>query len=146
MYNPPTFLTPELVTEVLSERTWPAPFTLDDDRPDGIEVRLPRCHLYISEGFESDMSLRFLADSTGLDRTVSVGEALFALRNDPSRTLPPDPPLINMFAPGASEEKVRNELRDQLTLLFTFFRSSIDGDFDWIPSYRAMIARRNSVV
>ena len=25
---------------------------LADDRPDGIEVRLPRCHLYVTEGFE----------------------------------------------------------------------------------------------
>jgi len=142
MYSPPSFLTPELVTEVLSERTWPAPFTLDDDRPDGIEVRLPRCHLYIAEGFESEMTIKFLADSTGLERNVSIKEALIALREDSSRTLPPDPPLIKMFAPAASADKVRNQLRDQLTLLFAFFPSSLDGDFDWIPSYLAMIARR----
>ena len=142
MYNPPSFLTPELVTDVLSERTWPAAFTLDDDRPDGIEVRLPRCHLYIVEGFESDMSIKFLSDSTGLERNVSIKEALIALREDPSRKLPSDPPLIKMFAPAASADKVRNQLRDQLTLLFTFFRSSLDGSFEWIPSYRAMIDRR----
>lgn len=49
MYSPPTFLTPEVLAEVLAEFPWPAPYTLEDDRPDGIEVRLPRCHLYVTE-------------------------------------------------------------------------------------------------
>ncbi len=28
MYNPPKFLTPEVLAEVLAELTWPAPYTL----------------------------------------------------------------------------------------------------------------------
>jgi hypothetical protein len=137
MYNPPTFLTPEVLSEVLSEFSWPAPYTLADDRPDGIEIRLPRCHLYVTEGFESNMELKFLPESTGLDRSVSVGSALRALRADPNRTLPPPPKLIDYFSPGASLDKVKNELRDLFTLLFTYFRSSLDGDFEWVATYRA---------
>lgn len=137
MYTPPTFLTPEVLAEVLAEFPWPSPYTLEDDRPDGIEIRLPRCHLYVTEGFESDMQLKFLPESTGLDRSVSVGSALMALREDPIRTLPPPPKLIDYFSPGASLEKVKNELRDLFTLLFTYFRSSLDGDFEWVAAYQA---------
>src|ERR1043165_9678567 len=136
MYNPPTFMTPEVLGEILAEFSWPASYVLDDDRPDGIEIRLPRCQLYACEGFESDMQLKFLPESTGLDRPVSIADALASLRKDPERTLPPRPKLLDFFSPQASLDKVKNELRDLLTLLFTYFRPSLDGDFGWVPSYR----------
>jgi hypothetical protein len=136
MYNPPTFLTPEVLTEVLAEFPWPEPCKLDDDRPDGIEICLPRCHLYVTEGFESSMSLKFLLESTGLDHSVSVADALAALRKDPERTLPPRPKLIDYFSPQASLDKVKNELRDLCTLLFTYFEPSLTGDFEWVATYR----------
>lgn len=136
MYSPPTFLTPEVLAEVLAERPWPAPYTLVDDRPDGIEICLPRCHLYVTEGFESNMDLKFLAESTGLDRSVSVADALTALRKDSERTVPPRPKLIDYFSPQASLDKVKNELRDLCTLLFTYFQPSLSGDFDWVTTYR----------
>jgi hypothetical protein len=66
-------------------------FKLEDDRPDGIEICLPCCHLYLTEGFESRVSLKFLPESTSLDRAVSVADALVALRKDPERALPPRP-------------------------------------------------------
>jgi hypothetical protein len=136
MYSPPTFLTPEVLLQVLAEFFWPGPYTVEDDRPDGIEVRLPRCHLYVTEGFESNMELKFLPATTGLSRSVSVAEALDALRKDPARTLPPRPKLLDYFSPHASLDKVKNELRDLCTLLFTYFRPSLVGDFDWIEAYR----------
>jgi hypothetical protein len=136
MYNPPTFLTPDVLAEVLAEFPWPEPFNLDDDRPDGIEIRLPHCHLYVTEGFESSMSLKFLPESTGLNRSVSVADALTALRKDPERTLPPRPRLIDYISPQASLDKVRNELRDLCTLLFTYFQGSLSGNFDWVATYR----------
>jgi hypothetical protein len=142
--TPPTFLTPEVLTEVLAEFPWPAPFTLVDDRPDGIEVRLPRCILYVTEGFESDMDLKFMPESTGLESSVSVGDALRELREDPNRTLPPRPKLIDYFSPQASLEKVKNELRDLCTLLFTYFRPSLDGDFAWVAGYDAALRRRGA--
>jgi hypothetical protein len=136
MYNPPTFLTPEVLAEVLAEFPWLEPFKLDDDRPDGIKICLPRCHLYVTEGFESSMSLKFLPESTGLDRAVSVADALAALRKDPERTLPPRPRLIDYFSPQASLDKVKNELRDLCTLLFAYFQPSLSGNFDWVATYR----------
>ena len=136
MYNPPKYLTPAVLTEVMAEFPWPAPYTLKADF-DGIEVDLPRCHLYVTEGFESEMDLAFLPERTGLDEMVSIGDALRVLTNDPSRTLPPEPKLINFFGPEASLEKVKNQLRDLFTLLFTYFKPAIDGDFGWVAAYRA---------
>lgn len=136
MYSPPTFLTPQVLAELLAEFPWPQPYALEDDRPDGIEICLPRCHLYVTEGFESNMSLKFLPESTGLDRSVSVPDALAALRKDPERTLPPRPKLIDYFSPQASLDKVKNELRDLFTLLFTYFQPSLTGDFDWVATFQ----------
>ena len=136
MYDPPKFLTPEVLAEVLAEFPWPAPYTLKADF-DGIEVRLPRCHLYVTEGFESEMDLAFLPECTRLDDMVSVGDALRALEADPDQALPSEPKLINFFGPEASLEKVQNNLRDLLTLLFTYFRPSLEGDFSWVTAYRA---------
>jgi hypothetical protein len=136
MYHPPTFLTPELLAEVLAEFSWPVAYTIVDDRPDGIEVRLPRCHLYFTEGFESEMNLKFLSESTGLDRSVSISEAIAALRSDTGRRLPPMPALREYFSPGASAEKVRSELHDLCALLQTYLRSSLEGDFEWMTAYQ----------
>ena len=136
MYNPPIFLTPEVLAQVLAEFSWPAPYTLEDDRPDGIEIRLPRCHLYATEGFESNMDLKFLSESTGLDTSVSVADAIAALRKDPQRALPQSPKLIDYFSSQASLEKVKNQLRDLLTLLFTYLEPSLSGNFDWVAMYR----------
>ena len=136
MYNPPKYLTPPVLSEVMAEFPWPAPYTFKADF-DGIEIDLPRCHLYVTEGFESDMDLAFLPESTGLDEMVSVGDALRALKDNPGRALPLEPNLINFFSPGASLDKVKNDLRDLFTLLFTYFRSSLDGDFSWTTTYRS---------
>jgi hypothetical protein len=34
-------------------------------------------------------------------------------------------------------EKVQNDLRDLLRLLFTYFKPSLEGDFGWVTAYRA---------
>jgi hypothetical protein len=136
MYDPPKFLTPAVLAEVLAEFPWPASYALKPDF-DGIEVTLPRCHIYVTEGFESEMDLAFLPESTGLDDVVSVGDALRVLSTDPNVALPPEPKLINFFGPEASLEKVQNDLRDLFTLMFTYFRQSLEGDFGWVAAYRA---------
>src|SRR5262249_432771 len=111
MYDPPRFLTPAVLAEVMAEFSWPAPYTLKSDF-DGIEVDLPRCHPYVTEGFESETDLAFLPESTGLDEMVSVGDALRSKIADPNTTMPPEPKLINFFSPEASLAKVKNDLRD----------------------------------
>jgi hypothetical protein len=136
MYDPTKYLTPAVLAKVMAEFSWPAPYTIKPDF-DGIEVDLPRCHLYVTEGFESEMDLAFLPESTGLDEMVSIGDVLRVLSADPHCALPPEPKLINFFGPGASLEKVKNGLHDLFTLLFTYFRSSLEGDFDWTKTYHS---------
>jgi hypothetical protein len=136
MYNPPRFLTPEVLDSVMRDFPWPASYTLKPDA-DGIEIRLPRCGLYVTEGFESDMDLSFLPDSTGLDDLVSIGDAIRALEADGTRELPPEPILINFFGPTPSLEKVKSDVHDLLTLLFTYLHPSLDGNLEWLAPYRA---------
>jgi hypothetical protein len=145
MYDPPKFLTMDLLAEVLAEFQWPAPYTLEDELPDGIIVVFPRCRLFFVEGFESEMSLKFLPEDTGLDETVTLKHALVALRSDPERSgALPEPRLINYFSPKASEEKVRNGIRDLCTLVLTYLRPCLLGDFSWVERYKAYRARQQS--
>lgn len=135
MYDPPKYLTPAVLAEVMAESPWPAPCNLKADY-DGIEVDLPRWHLYVTEGFESDLDLAFLPESTGLDEMISISGVLRVLVAAPRNALPPEPGLINFFGPGASLEKVKSDLRALFTLLFTYFRPSLEGDFSWTKTYR----------
>ncbi|MBP9106491.1 MAG: hypothetical protein KBF56_07035 [Gemmatimonadaceae bacterium] len=128
-------LTRAVLTEVLAERAWPGPLRLDDYLPDGIAMVLPKCTLFFEEGFESDMSVWFDADQVGLDEPVSLRDIMI------SRGGIETPGLVRRFSPRASLDKVKDEVRDLCTILFTHFRSSLDGDFVWVPAYRAHLTR-----
>jgi hypothetical protein len=99
---------------------------------------LPRCTLLFSEGFESDISLTFSSDDTGLDQDVSLHQLLV------SRGGLATPGLIDMFAPGASLDKVKNGVRDQCMILLTHFGSTLLGDFGWVEGYRTYLAARDA--
>lgn len=135
MYDPPHFLTPAVLAEVLAERAWPGPYHLDDLLPDGIAVVLPKCKLFFEEGFESDMSVWFDADQVGVDEPVSLRDIMI------SRGGIETPGLVSKCSPQASLDKVKDGVRDLCTILFTHFRSSLDGNFTWVPEYRAYLAR-----
>lgn len=137
MYNPPTFLTVALLADVVGEFEWPAPYVLEDDLPDGIAVVFPRCTLYFSEGFESHMTLKFLSEDTGLDRSVTLTEVLVALRSFEEL---PDVELIRDPTPHATLDKVRNGIRDLCTLVLTHLRPTLLGDFSWVDIYRRYVA------
>lgn len=135
MYMPPTFMTLDLVAAIVAEFDWPTSYSLEDWRQDGIAMVLPGCTVLFEEGFESEMEAYFLPRNTGLENAVTVYHALLP-RGDLDI-----PGLINYFCPEATVEKVQNGLRDLCTTLLYHFRSSLLGDFDWVPAYRAYLER-----
>ena len=128
MYNPPTFMTLELLDKLLAEFEWPAPYTLEDDLPDGIVVAFPRCHLYFTEGFESTIQIRFLPEDTGTDEPLTLGHALSTIASVPPPQIPP--------TMHASLEKVIAGIREQCTLVLTYLRPCLLGDFSWVERYQ----------
>ena len=142
MYEPKRYLTMQLVSEVLSEFEWPADFTLEDRLPEGIVMVFARCTPIFSEGFESEMMLKFSPGDTGLKETVTLRHAVMALKTVHEReSLPPAPALINDPSPFASLDKVKNGIRDLSTLVLTYLRPSLLGDFSWVEVYRAFKRR-----
>lgn len=127
MYNPPTFMTLELLDQLLAEFEWPAPYTLDDELPDGIVVTFPRCHLYFTEGFESAIQIRFLPEDTGADEPLTLGHALSTIASAPPPQIPP--------TMHASLDKVIAGIREQCTLVLTYLRPCLLGDFGWVERY-----------
>lgn len=133
MYNPPTFLTVDLVAGVLAEFDWPAPYTLEEDE-DGVVVRFPHAGLHVIEGFESEMWMTLLGQYSGLDRNVDLVDALVALRAE--RELPAVA-LIDDPEPFATLSKARNGIRDLCALVLAHFRDWIAGEDDsWVEVYR----------
>lgn len=136
LYMPPKFLTTEVLAAVVAEFVWPETYTLKDWRPDGIAMIFPRCTLVFYEGFESEMELIFRPEETKLQRTASMNQVLF------SQGGPDTPGLIDYFSPEASLEKVQNEIRNLSTTVLYHFRSSLLGDFAWVPAYREYLENR----
>src|SRR5262249_47863861 len=110
----------------------------EDWSPDGIAMVFPKCTLIFSEGFESDMDLVFSAEDTGLDETLTLTDALLAIRStsDPA-SLPPAPALIREHIPHASLEKVKLGIRNLSMLILTYLPSCMLGDFSWVGTYKA---------
>jgi hypothetical protein len=130
LYTPPKFLTVEVLASVVAEFEWPADYSLKDYNPDGIGMVFPRCTLVFREEFESEMELVFVPEETGIERTVTMYQVLL------SRGGHDTPGLIDYFSPGASLEKVQNEIRDLCTTVLYNFHSTLLGDFSWVPAYR----------
>lgn len=146
LYNPEQYMTLELVDEIASQFDWPAPYTLEDELPDGVLMAFPKCHLLFVEGFEGEMLLKFIPQDTGLAQALTIQSVLLALRSEaehrgealPKQNLN----LINDRSPPASLGKVRNGIHDQCTIVLAHFRQCLLGDFSWVETYKAYQARR----
>lgn len=141
MYNPPTYLSLELVAEIVSEYQWPAPYELEDELPDCVAMCFPSSTLLFVEGFESVMDLQFTVEDTGTAYNLGFTHALMALyplaeRGGSPLTLG----LIMDDPPGASLHKVANGIRDLCTIALTHLQPVILGDFSWVAKYQAQAA------
>jgi hypothetical protein len=131
MYSPKAYMTMDVLAQLLAEFDWPAPYLLDDDLPDGIIVAFPKCQLYISEGFESRMTMRFLDSSPGLPETVELHELLRSMGSPSTEGIDPTDP------PAASLEKVQIGVRNLCKRVLTHCRATLLGDFSWYPAFAA---------
>jgi hypothetical protein len=142
MYNPPTFLTRQILDEILSEFKWPAPYTIGDDSctADGVDVRFPKCTLFFVEGFESEMSLYFSHVETKTEYALTLFTAIHYVLDPQAKQDPnfQEPKLTGYFEPAASLEKVKNGLRDICLLLQTYLLPCIEGDFSWVEKYKKL--------
>jgi hypothetical protein len=125
-----------LLSKILEEFEWPAPYTLEDDLPDGIIMTFPNSHLYFREGFEGDMLMEFLIEDTNTDHNLHLGHALSVIIPESQRDgTPLTPDLIDYWTPTASLEKVENGVRDLCRTVLFHLKPSILGDFSWVSKY-----------
>jgi hypothetical protein len=95
----------------------------------------PKSTLYFVEGFEGEMTLKFLAEDTGLKNAVTLKQVLIAMGGVDM------PDLLKEYSPYASLDKVKNGIRNLCKIILTHFRSSIFAEFGWIYEYEAYMAR-----
>ena len=138
MMNDIQYMTSDLMAEELAGFNWPAPYTIEDDGM-GILVSFPACRLYFSEDWEGDVHVQFLSDDTGVDLHLALGHALLVLIPEAERGDEPlAPGLIGDASIDATEQKVRNGIKDNCTLLLTHCRHILLGDFSWVERYMEM--------
>jgi hypothetical protein len=136
LYQLQRYMTVELLSEILDEFEWPAPYTLEDDLPDGIVMTFPNSHLYFCEGFEGEMLMEFLVEDTNTDYNLQLGHALFVIIPESERDgTPLTPNLIDYWTPIASLEKVENGIRDLCKTVLYHLKPCILGDFSWVSKY-----------
>ena len=143
-YHPKTYMTEELLEEILKEFEWPELYELEDDLPDGISVIFPECELYFVEFAEGQIEITFLADNIQTDYDVSIISAILALKEQKDYE---KPKLIADDSPFASFEKVQNGIKDNCTLLQHYLLPCIQGDFSWVDEFKRQAqeqAQRNS--
>jgi len=133
MYNPPTFLTKEILIQVLNVFEWPASYEIheEDCSIDGIEVKFPKCTLYFEEGFESEMRLS-LANPLSVKNKYWTAFDLIHYIYAPICENSPNfqkPNYRNYFSAYATKEKVIFGLMDLCLSLQTYLLPCIKGDF-----------------
>ena len=126
------YLTEAILKSVLDEFEWPEPFTIEDWLPDGILVAFPRCQLFFVEGVDA-IAIEFLSENTGVEAKLTHKHALRAVRStlDPAKA-PPEPVPTTTFGAPPSIERVQSNIRDLCTLVLTYLRPTLTGDFSWV--------------
>lgn len=144
MENTPTYMTVELLSQITGEFEWPAPYTFEDDSPDGVIMSFPKCTLYFAEGVDSEVEVDFLTEETKTPYTLEVIHALSVLIPDFDKKVDPYDhlELIEDTSIGASEEKLKNDLRDKCTLIITYLSKTLLGDFSWVEQYKLKSGRK----
>lgn len=140
MYYPETFLTKNLLLEVLNNYEWSEEYSIDDKdcSVDGIKVRFPRCILYFKEGFESEISLYI---GNPLELTIRYW-SLFELINNVFKPFLnsmndlKEPNYLEGFYPFASREKVILELNNLCIASKFYLEACLTGDFHLVDNYQ----------
>jgi hypothetical protein len=146
LYNPPKFLTMQILEEILNEFTWPENYVLIDELPDFITMQFPNCGLCFYEGYESDMDLFFLHSDTkrgDMESSLHLFHALYVLIDEAKQNSNFKEPILwdNPSILG-SLEKVKIGLRNVCILVQTYLLPCIEGDFSWVERYYEAIGKK----
>jgi hypothetical protein len=139
MYNPPTYLTRDVLVMILDEFIWPSTYTISeqDNSVDGIKVYFEKCNLFFREGFESEISLFISKGGVNKNKYWTSFELInyvYAPKIENAVAFK-KPILNNHFSSYASLEKVKYGLRDNCILLQTYLMPCLNGDFHLIEEY-----------
>ncbi len=129
----PNHLTEGIFREVIESFDWPAEYSIENDLPDGMMLRLPNCTLYFTEGFEGDIRLEFLPEDTGANINLGLAHAMMVAGPGPQA-----PGLHRDESPYGSPEKVRHGIHDICATMLARLPHVLRGDFSWVGRYLAI--------
>ena len=131
MYQPPEYISEDLVRAILSEFQWPAEFDVEDELPDGINLAFPKSNWYFIEGIGGRVSVEFLPEDTGEnDVRLTIQDALEILSPEVDTCgydffdLPGEPSL----------DKISAGVRRCCQWIHMHLLSVVEGDFNWVEA------------
>ncbi|WP_444916570.1 hypothetical protein [Microbulbifer sp. JMSA003] len=134
-----SYLDISMLSKVVSEFSWPAPYKLEDDLPDRLIIVFPKCELYFSVDVDGESEVSFIWNTGGRENNIELIEALMIVVPGFERMKEPfsELNLINDRSLPVTPTVVKNNLRDTCTVLIEYFSKSIVGDFSWAARYSA---------
>lgn len=133
-----SFLTVELMAQILQEFEWPAEYELIDDLPDGIIVSFPKSNFVFMDGMNGQIVVKFLVEDTHTTDQLDVFHALLTLVPESERSGPLLPELTKYTSPFMSRENTQTGIRNNCNLILANLGGVISGDFSWVKKYEKM--------
>ena len=145
--NDVKYLTIEVMSEILAEFSWPAPYVFDDSSPIAVVVIFPKSEFLFLEDFENNIHLHLSNDNTKKNQkfSYSLVEAMTILIPEAKMNKGfHEPEFIDNSSELPSLERVKTDLRSLCIIMQTYLLPSIQGDFSWVERYDAYIRNKNN--
>lgn len=127
------YISADLIKEALECYQWPAPYQIEDELPEGINVAFPQSNFYFVEGMYGDVSVEFLPDDTGDEQMrFTIQDALEVLTDVDTRGYD-----FFHISGAHSEEKVVRDIERCIALIHEHLLSVVEGDFSWVDEARS---------
>lgn len=131
------YLSEAIFREVVESFDWPTSYTIENDLPDGMILKLPNCSLYFAEGLQADIRLEFLPENTGATGGLGLAHAMMVI--------PPGQAVQGLHrdeSPYGSAEKARHGVHDICATVIARLGHVLRGDFSWVARYQAISGGR----
>ena len=131
MYLSGTMISEQILQASLDQYTWPAPYELENEMPDGINLAFPNSNFFFFEGVNGGVVVEFLPENTGNSEiTLTIQDALEALAPEV------DTRGYDFFSISGppSAETLQKGLDKCIHLIHTHLLPVVEGDFGWVES------------
>jgi hypothetical protein len=132
------YMTMGLLEKTVAEFTWPLPYHLENDLPDGIVLSFPASHFYFREGVDR-IEVEFLSTDTGGYSGLMLFHALSVFvplsQRGQGGIASVTPGLTDTEGWSPSKETTQEDIRNLCKIILAHLTPVIEGDFSWVDAF-----------